>query len=321
MSDATSHESMRLGFGRGLVSAGEADSKVVALSADLAESTQFSQFEEKIPGRYIEVGVAEQNLVTVASGLAHMGWKPYVASYAAFSPGRNWEQIRTTICINDQPVVIVGSHTGVNVGPDGATHQALEDIALMRVLPNMTVIAPGDSQEAEQVAVALASLNSPAYVRLSRDKTINFLGSEPFVIGQARRLHEGSDVLLVGTGTMSYQLLLAARQLLEQGIAAEVLHIPTIKPLDEFAVLEAAKKCGRVVVAEEAQIAGGLGGAVAELLGEKLPMPIKRIGMQDSYGQSGDANELLDYYGLTSSQIAEDIIEFVEHAPKYHREN
>lgn len=321
MSDVTTHESMRLGFGRGLVSAAEANPKVVALSADLAESTQFSQFEEKIPDRYVEVGVAEQNLVTVASGLAHMGWKPYVASYAAFSPGRNWEQIRTTICINDQPVVIVGSHTGVNVGPDGATHQALEDIALMRVLPNMTVIAPGDSQEAEQVAVTLASHDFPAYVRLSRDKTVNFLGSEPFVIGQAKRLQEGTDVLLVGTGTMSYQVLLAARQLLEQGITAEVLHVPTIKPLDESALLEAAKKCGRVVVAEEAQVAGGLGGAVAELLSEKLPMPIKRIGMRDSYGQSGNADELLDYYGLASGQIAEDIIEFVEHMPRYHQEN
>lgn len=312
-------ESMRVGFGRGLVAAGRLHPKVVALSADLAESVQFSQFEENLPDRYIEVGVAEQNLVTIASGIAHMGWKPYVASYAAFSPGRNWEQIRTTIAINDQPVVIVGSHAGISVGPDGATHQALEDIALMRVMPNMTVIAPSDSREAEQVALALAVYESPAYVRLARDKTALFTNDEPFVVGKAKRLQEGTDVLLVGTGTMSYQLLEAARQVAESGLSAEVLHVPTIKPLDEEAILESARKCGRVVVAEEAQVAGGLGGAVAELLSERLPMPVKRIGMYDRYGQSGSGDELLDYYGLVGNQMAEDIIEFTRQMPQYHQ--
>ena len=316
-----SSESMRVGFGRGLVRAGQAHEKVVALSADLAESTQFSQFQEALPERYIEVGVAEQNLVTVASGLAHGGWKPYVASYAAFSPGRNWEQIRTTICINNRPVVIVGTHAGLNVGPDGATHQALEDIALMRVLPNMTVIAPGDSAEAEQVAIALAEHDSPAYVRLTRDKTEQFLGDEPFTIGQARQLREGSDVALIGTGTMTYQLLRAADMVAEQGVHATVLHVPTIKPLDESAILEVAKRCGRVVVAEEAQITGGLGGAVAELLAEKLPMPVRRIGVHDRYGQSGTASELLEFYGLAHDQIAEDIVEFINTMPQYHQED
>lgn len=317
MSDA---ESMRVGFGRGLVGAGRANDKVVALSADLAESVQFSQFEEAMPDRFIEVGVAEQNLVTVASGLAHMGWRPYVGSYAAFSPGRNWEQIRTTICINDQPVVVVGSHAGVNVGPDGATHQALEDIALMRVLPNMTVIAPGDSREAEQVALALASYDSPAYVRLARDKSAVYLDDEPFVIGRAKRLREGGDVLLIGTGTMSYQLTEAANKLAEEGLSAEVLHLPTIKPLDDDAILESARRCGRVVVVEEAQVTGGLGGAIAELLSSKLPMPIRRIGMYDRYGQSGSPQELLEFYGLTSDQITEDVREFIEQMPRYHQE-
>ena len=316
-----SSESMRIGFGRGLVTAGQANDKVVALSADLAESTGFSQFQEAMPGRYIEVGVAEQNLVTVASGLAHVGWRPYVASYAAFSPGRNWEQIRTTIGINNQPVTIVGTHAGLNVGPDGATHQALEDTALMRVMPNMAVISPGDSTEAEQVAISLANYDKPAYVRLAREKTEQFLGSEPFVVGKAKRLREGSDVALIGTGTMTYMLIRAAELLEQRGISAEVLHVPTIKPLDEDAILESAKKCGRVVVAEEAQIAGGFCGAVAELLSEKLPMPVKRIGVDDRYGQTGTAGELLELYGLSFDQIATDITEFINKMPQYHQED
>lgn len=321
VSEQAKSESMRVGFGRGLVRAGQASDKVVALSADLAESTQFSQFEEAMPERYIEVGVAEQNLVTVASGLAHMGWRPYVSSYAVFSPGRNWEQIRTTIAINNQPVVLVGTHAGVNVGPDGATHQALEDIAMMRVMPNMTVIAPGDSLEAEQVAVALVEYDSPAYVRLPRDKTDVFLDDEPFIIGKAKKLRDGRDVLLIGTGAMSAELMKAAELLVKSDVNAEVLHLPTIKPLDEESIVESARRCGRVVVAEEAQVAGGLGGAVAELLSEKLPMPIHRIGVRDEYGQSGTAKELLDYFGLTAEQIAEDVLEFVENNSRYHQDN
>ena len=316
-----SSESMRVGFGRGLVKAGQSNLRVVALSADLSESTGFSQFQEIIPERYIEVGVAEQNLVTVASGLAHIAYHPYVASYAAFSPGRNWEQIRTTICINDQPVVIVGTHAGLNVGPDGATHQALEDSAIMRALPNMTVISPGDSNEAEQVAIALANYAHPTYVRLARDKTEQFLEPAPFVIGQAKFLSRGEDVVLIGTGTMTRQLQKAAELLSAQGVHAEVLHVPTIKPLDEATILESAKRCGRVVVAEEAQVAGGFGGAVAELLSEKLPMPVKRIGIMDRYGQSGTAAELEEHYGLTHEQIAKDITEFINNMPQYHQED
>lgn len=312
-------ESMRVGFGRGMVAAGKADQRVVALSADLSESTQVSQFQEAFPDRYIEVGVAEQNLVTVASGLAMAGRKPFAASYAVFSPGRNWEQIRTTICLNEQPVVIVGSHAGISVGPDGATHQMLEDIALMRSLPHMTVVAPGDSAEAEQVAQALAVHDGPSYVRLSRDKTPVFLSDEPFAIGRARVLRDGSDVALFGTGTMTHRLLLAAERLAEQGVEAEVVHIPTIKPLDKGSILASAKKCGRVVTAEEGQIAAGFGGAVAELLSGVLPMPIKRIGIDDQYGQSGTSEELFNHYELTDEQITAQILTFIHAMPQYHR--
>jgi len=313
-------ESMRVGFGRGLVRAGEKYPNVVALSADLAESTQVSQFQEKFPERFIEVGVAEQNLVTVASGLAMAGKKPFAASYAVFSPGRNWEQIRTTICINERPVVIIGSHAGLNVGPDGATHQMLEDIALMRVLPGMTVVAPGDSLEAEQVALALAQHDGASYVRLAREKTDNFLDDHDFELGKAYVLREGSDVALFGTGTMTGVLLKVAKQLEANGVEAEVVHVPTIKPLDEETLLASAKKCGRVVTAEEAQIAGGFGSCVAELLADKLPMPVKRLGVKDKFGQSGQAAELLDFYELSEEKITAEINKFIEKTPKYHQE-
>lgn len=312
-------QSMRTGFGQGLILAGEADDSVVVLSADLAESTQVSLFKDKFPSRFIEVGVAEQNLVTVASGLAMAGKKPFTASYAVFSPGRNWEQIRTTICLNEQPVVIIGSHAGINVGEDGATHQMLEDIALMRVLPNMTVIAPADSIEAARVAEALASHGKPAYVRLAREKTPAFMPDQPFEIGRAYVLKEGDDISLMGTGTMTYQLLLAADLLNQQGVNAEVVHVPTIKPLDGETVLGSAKKCGRVLVAEEAQASAGFGGAIAELLSSELPMPIKRVGINDQFGQSGSASELADYYGLGAGQIAETVQEFILKMPQYHR--
>ena len=312
-------ESMRVGFGRGLTAAGSKSPEIVALSADLAESTQVSQFKDAFPDRYIEVGVAEQNLVTVASGLAHAGKHPFAASYAAFSPGRNWEQIRTTICLNDQPVVIMGSHAGLTVGPDGATHQMLEDIALMRSLPNMTVISPGDSHEAEQVAEFLANYDHPVYVRLCREKTPIFLQDKQFEFGKARILKQGQDVLLIGTGIMSYELLKAAEQLSELGVEAEVIHVPTIKPLDEKTILSSARKCGRIVVAEEGQTAAGFGGLISELVSERLPMPIKRIGVDDRFGQSGSAEELMKDYGLDQPSIIQKINDFINSMPRYHQ--
>jgi len=310
----------RAGFGRGLKAAGEANESIVALCADLTESTQMHLFKAAFPKRFVEVGVAEQNLVTVASGMARAGKIPFTSSYAAFSPGRNWEQIRTTVSLNNQPVKIVGSHAGIYTGKDGATHQMLEDIALMRVLPNMVVVAPGDSIEAEKATRAIAENGLPSYIRLAREKTPVFsLDESPFEIGKAYVLKDGTDVSLMGTGTMTYQLLLAAKILAEHGINAEVVHVPTIKPLDEETILASAQRNGRVVTAEEAQVIGGFGSAITELLSEKLPMPVKRIGMQDRFGESGDPKDLFKAFGLTGEQIAEQVAEWTKTTHRYHQ--
>ncbi len=318
--DDVKQEPIRAGFGRSLKALGETNKNVVALCADLTESTQMSLFRDAFPERFIEMGIAEQNLVTVASGLARAGKIPFTSSYAAFSPGRNWEQIRTTIALNQQPVKIIGSHAGVSVGPDGATHQMLEDVALMRVLPNMVVIAPGDSVEAEKATKAIAENNKPSYLRLAREKTPIFSTPDsPFEIGKAYVLRAGHDVSLLGTGTMTYQLLLAAHLLEQEGIQAEVVHVPTIKPLDEETILASVQKTGRVVTAEEGQIAAGFGGVIAELLGEKLPTPIIRIGMNDHFGESGAPAELLKKFELTGPQMTTRIKQFVNDVPRYHQ--
>ncbi|MDB5176849.1 MAG: tktA [Candidatus Saccharibacteria bacterium] len=319
--DDAAAEPIRAGFGRGLKAAGEANEAVVALCADLTDSTKMSEFRDAFPERFVEIGVAEQNLVTVASGMARAGKIPFTSSYAAFSPGRNWEQIRTTIALNDQPVKIVGSHAGVSVGPDGATHQMLEDITLMRVLPNMVVVAPGDSIEAEKATRAIAENGKPSYIRLAREKTPIFSTEHsPFEIGKAYILREGHDITLLGTGTMTYQLLVAAKELEKHGVSAEVVHVPTIKPLDNDTILASVRKTGRALTAEEAQVNGGFGGAIAELLSENLPTPLKRVGMLDRFGESGEPDELLDYFGLTGAKIAITAKEFVENKAQYHRE-
>ena len=298
-------ETIRKGFGRGLLAAGQRSEKVVVVCADLTESTQMHLFAEAYPARYVQVGVAEQNLVTVGAGLAAMGKVPFVSSYAAFSPGRNWEQIRTTIALNDQPVKIVGSHAGVSVGPDGATHQMLEDIALMRSLPNMVVIAPADSEEAAKATLAMAADERPNYMRLAREATpIITTEHSPFTIGKAYIFRPGTDITIVATGTMTYQALAAATTLIKDHISAEVIHAPTIKPLDKDVILDSASRTRHVVTAEEAQINGGLGGAVAELLSEELPTPLARIGVKDRFGESGKPEELLKHFGLTHSHIA-----------------
>ena len=299
-------EPIRKGFGRGLLKAGQINQNVVAACADLTDSTQMSLFKEAFPERFVEIGVAEQNLVTVGSGLAAMGKIPFVSSYAAFSPGRNWEQIRTTIALNNQPVKIIGSHAGVSVGPDGATHQMLEDLALMRTLPNMIVIAPGDSLEAERATLALAAdLEHPAYMRLAREATpIITTQKSPFAIGKAYVYTPGTDITVVSTGTMTYHALVAAEKLFKDGIDLEVIHCPTIKPLDAVTILQSVRKTGAVITAEEAQINGGLGSAVAELIGEEHPVPLYRIGMRDRFGESGEPDELMEHFGLTAKHIA-----------------
>lgn len=298
-------EPNRKGFGIGLLEAGKQNDNVVALCADLTESTQMHLFRDEFPARFIDVGVAEQNLVTVGSGLAAMGKVPFVSSYAAFSPGRNWEQIRTTICLNDVPVKVIGSHAGVSVGPDGATHQMLEDIALMRSLPNMVVIAPCDSNEAQKATLAMAEDSRPGYMRLAREAVpVITTDKTPFEIGKAYVYTEGADLTIVSTGTMTYHAMVAAEKLFNDGIDVEVIHCPTIKPLDAVTILTSVQKTGAVITVEEAQITGGLGGAVAELLSEELPTLMKRIGVRDRFGESGKPDELLSHFGLTAKHIS-----------------
>ncbi|HUC89298.1 MAG TPA: transketolase C-terminal domain-containing protein [Patescibacteria group bacterium] len=298
-------EPVRAGFGRGFVKAGQLDDNVVGICADLIDSIKMGEFAKAFPDRIFESGIAEQNIVTVASGFAAMGKVPFAGSYAAFSPGRNWEQIRTTICLNDRPVKLIGSHAGLSVGPDGATHQMLEDLALMRALPNMVVLAPCDSVEAEKATLAMALDKRPNYMRMAREETPVFTTDKtPFQIGKAYVFREGTDVTLIATGTMTYQALVAADMLAKDGVSAEVVHVPTIKPLDDKTIVASAKKTGAVVTAEEGQRIGGLGGAVAEVLGEQQPTLMRRIGMKEQFGESGEPPELFKLFGLDAMHIA-----------------
>jgi len=311
--DKLAFEPNRKGFGEGLVMAGEADESIVALTADLEESTQVEPFAKAFPDRFIEIGVAEQNLVTVASGLAAVGKKPFVTSYASFSPGRNWEQIRTTICLNNRNVKIVGCHAGVSVGPDGATHQMLEDIALMRVLPNMTVVVPCDSIEAAKATVELSRLNSPGYLRLAREKTAVVTHDKtPFEIGKAVVMREGRDVSILACGPLLYEALKAAEELQKKNISVEVLNVATIKPLDTETILNSAIKTKRVITVEEGQAFGGLGGAVTEYLSQVMPVPTRRVGVQDRFGQSGTIDQLWVEYQLDASAIIKQIMAIIK---------
>ena len=295
---------IRDGYGKGLVSAGEKDERVVVLCADLTESTRAEAFKNKFPERFIQIGVAEQNLATVASGLANYGKIPFISSYATFSPGRNNEQIRTNIALNNVPVKIAGHHAGISVGPDGATHQALEDIALMRVLPNMTVIVPCDAIEAEKATVASANNGSPTYLRFGREKSPVFTTPEtPFEIGKAIVFRDGTDVAIIGCGMLLYNALIAAEELSKEGIECMVINSHTVKPLDERTIIEAVQKTGAVVSVEEHQVAGGLGSAVAELLSKNFPVSQEFIGLQDRFGESGTAEELIEVCGLGVESI------------------
>ncbi len=304
---------IRKGFGTGLKLAGEKNPNVVALCADLTESTQMHLFKEKFPERFVEIGVAEQNLVTVASGMAAMGKIPFASSYAMFSPGRNWEQIRTTIAYNDRKVTIVGSHAGISVGPDGGTHQAIEDIALMRVLPNMDVVSPCDSIEAEKATLAIAENKSPTYLRLAREKTpIITTKDTPFEIGKAQIFwepdHGLAHVGVIATGALIHKALMAARELEKKGIKTKVMNLATIKPLDAEAVIALAKETHAIVTVEEHQIAGGMGSAIAELLAREFPVPIEFIGVQDKFGQSGTPEQLIELYGMGQRAVEQAIV-------------
>jgi transketolase len=335
---------IRKGFGEGLVEVADLDENIVGLCADLTESTQMHSFRNKYPKRFVEIGIAEQNMASVASGMASMGKLPFITSYAMFSPGRNWEQIRTTICYNDQKVIIAGSHAGVSVGPDGGTHQAIEDIAITRVIPNMTVIVPCDAVEAKKATHAIAKsskdggTDTPVYIRLAREKSpVVTTEGAPFEIGKAQVVYEldenefldlksvqgeGSsmtfklnrdnnikhDVGIVACGVLLYKAIKVAEALKLEGVSVKVLNLSTIKPIDEESLIALAKETGAIVTVEEHQIAGGMGSAVAEVLAMHAPVPMEFVGVHDRFGQSGTPDELLEEYGMGEKDIKKAVV-------------
>ncbi len=306
---------IRDGFGEGLLLAGDYDKDVVALCADLKESTRVEEFAKKFPERFVEVGVAEQNLAVVASGLASMGKIPFAVSYAIFSPGRNWEQIRTAICYNNTNVKIVGSHAGLNVGADGGSHQMLEDIALARVIPRMIVVVPCDALEAKKATLALVDIICPAYLRLAREKSpVVTSVTTPFEIGRAEIFRESkrAQAVIIACGLMVHRAMMASKKLAKEGIEVTVINNHTIKPLDGKTILAEVEKTGAVVVAEEHQKAGGLGSAVAEFLAQNYPVPMEFIGVDDKFGESGGSAELLEHFGLGVDDIIEAVKKVID---------
>ncbi|MFA6297275.1 MAG: transketolase C-terminal domain-containing protein [Candidatus Paceibacterota bacterium] len=304
---------IRQGFGEGLVWAGREDEKVVALVADLTESAKVDAFKKEFPERFFEIGISEQNMASVASGMAHMGKIPFIASYAMFSPGRNWEQIRTTIAYNNVPVKIAGSHAGVSVGPDGGTHQAIEDIALTRVIPKMVVISPCDAIQAKKATLACSRTTDPTYIRLAREKTpIITTEDTPFEIGKAYTYWTAKDdnpqVGIIATGALVHKALKVAEELSKEGIEVEVLNVVTIKPLDTMSVIALAKKTGKLVTVEEHQIAGGLGSLIAETTAKEFPVPIEFIGVKNLFGQSGTPAELIEHYEMGEKDIKKAVL-------------
>ena len=296
----------RNGYGEGLVIAGEKNKNVVVLCADLTESTRSEAFQKKFPERFVEVGVAEQNMASLAAGMALTGKIPFISSYATFSPGRNNEQIRTTIAINNVNVKIAGAHAGISVGPDGATHQALEDMALMRVMPRMAVIYPCDALEAKKATMVAAEIVGPVYLRFARAGTPQFTTEQtPFQFGKAEVFYEGKDVTIVVCGPLVYEALLAAKELEKENIFVEVINNHTIKPLDKNTILESVQKTKAIVTVEEHQVAGGMGSAVCEMLAQNFPVPVEMIGVEDRFGESGEPDELWNAFGLSSHHIIE----------------
>lgn len=303
-------DSTRQGFGEGLLQAGILDENVVALSADLTESTKVNIFAEKFKDRFIQVGIAEQNMASVASGMASVGKIPFISSYGIFNPGRNWEQIRTSICYNNQNVKIIGSHAGLSVGRDGGSHQALEDIAITRVIPNIVVISPCDKIEAKKATIAMAKTKSPTYMRLARNDTPIITTNEtPFIIGKAQIVFEPelglASIGIIATGPILYKAIMAARELEKRGVKVKVMNLSTIKPLDENAIIILAKETKCIVTTEDHQMAGGMGSAVAECLSKNYSIPIEFVGVNDKFGQSGTPEELEKYYNIDTIDIIE----------------
>jgi len=303
----------RQGWADTLIELGEKDPRIVVLDADLAKSTLTCQFKDKFPKRFFDMGIAEQNMVNVAGGLSLTGLIPFVTTYGVFVSGRAWEQIRTSICYGNLNVKFGGAHGGISVGPDGATHQALEEITIMRVLPGMTVIVPADFYETKKAVRAAVEINGPVYIRFGREKTPVVTTSEtPFVVGKAITMKEGKDVSIIACGPMVAEALDAAEELDKKGISAEVVNLHTIKPIDKEALVATAKKTGCVVTAEEHQLAGGMGSAVAEVLAQNFPVPMEMVGINDTFGESGQPRELMEKYGITSKQIFEKALKVIE---------
>ncbi len=296
----------RYGYGEGLVILGEKNPRVVTIGLDTTSSIAMNMFQEKFPDRYFQLGVAEQNGMGVAAGLSLVGFIPYVCTYGVFASGRAWEQIRTTICYSDCNVKIGGGHGGITVGPDGATHQALEEIAIMRVIPNIKVLVPCDAIETRKATVAIADIPGPVYTRFGRTPVPVITDeSTPFEVGHAHIWRKGKDVTLIGCGIMVYECLLGAEELDKEGISAAVLNVHTIKPIDDETIVHLARQTGAVVTAEEHQLFGGLGSAVCEVLGKNYPVAVEMVGVNDKFGESGEPDELLTSFGLTHKEIIE----------------
>lgn len=304
----------RHGYGEALLELGEKNPNVVVLTGDLAESTRVLDFAKKYPDRFFECGVAEQNMTGIAAGLAAAGKIPFISSYAVFSPGRAWDQVRVSVCYSNLNVKIAGAHTGVSVGPDGATHQALEDIAITRVLPNMTVVVPCDAIETKKLTLVAVERQGPVYFRFAREKTPIITTNEtPFEIGKAEVFFEaGHDVAIIACGPLVYQSLIAAKELESEGTKVTVVNNHTVKPMDKETILRQAQDCGAVVTVEEHQIMGGMGSAVAEVLAANYPVPVEFVGMKNTFGESGQPEELLEKYGMSVASIREAVRKVID---------
>lgn len=294
----------RDGYGEGIIALGETDKRVVVLGADLSESTRALWFKERFPDRFFSFGIAEQNMLGAAAGMSLAGLIPFVSSYGVFLSGRAWDQIRTTICYSHLNVKMAGAHGGISVGADGATHQALEDCALMRVLPEMTLVVPCDYHETRRATLAIGRMEGPAYIRFGREKTpVITTADTSFELGKALVMRPGDDITFIANGYMVSQSLIAAEVLAAAGVSARVINMHTLKPLDKQAIIDAARTTGAIVTAEEHQLAGGLGSAVAEVIVTECPVPMRMIGINDTFGESGTPQELLTAYGLTAEDI------------------
>lgn len=306
---------IRFGYGEGLLKAGEENENVVALCADLTDSTKTSTFSNKFPERFVEMGIGEQSMASVASGMSAMGKVPFLASYAMFSPGRNWEQIRTTICYNNSNVKVAGAHAGISVGPDGGTHQAVEDIAITRVIPRMNVVIPCDAIEAKKATYQSSKIEGPFYLRFAREPTpIVTTEESPFEVGKANLLRDSKNpqVAIIACGPSVYNSLIAAEDLSKEGIECLVLNNHTVKPIDSTSIIDVARRAGRVVTVEEHQVLGGMGSATAEVLAKNYPVAIEFVGVEDKFGQSGTQEELVEHYGMGISSIKDRVKKIIK---------